>query len=163
MSHFCLIRTWILTTVYTSPLGNIKTVGRRRPFSPDYPDRLGHHIMASLLPWTSVVQPFLMMLNNSVETPILLAQNSTLSNATQNATGDATPLTIPTDFSSLITFIYSFSALGDYFKLIVLGGAFETLRRLYSASYTSLVDRFFITATFESEDLSYGTRRFPLH
>lgn len=103
-----------------------------------------------------------MMLNNSVETPTLLAQNSTLSNATQNATPNATPLTIPTDFSSLITFIYSFSALGDYFKLIVLGGAFETLRRLYSASFTSLVDRFFITATFESEDLSYEWMMFWL-
>jgi chaperone BCS1 len=119
--------------------------------------------MDSLLPWTSVVQPFLMMLNNSVETPSLLAQNSTLSNATQNATQDATPLTIPTDFSSLITFIYSFSALHDYLKLIVLGGAFETLRRLYSASYTSLVNRFFITATFDSDDLSFGARPFPLH
>jgi mitochondrial chaperone BCS1 len=57
--------------------------------------------------------------------------------------------------STLLTFIYSFSALCDYLKLIVLGGAFETLRRLYSASYKSLVNRFFITATFES-DVSYG-------
>ena len=63
---------------------------------------------------------------------------------------------MPTDLSSLFAFLYSFSALHDYVKLIVLGGAFETLRRLYSASYKSLMDRFFITATFESDDSSFG-------
>jgi chaperone BCS1 len=115
--------------------------------------------MASLLQ-TSVVQPFLMLLNNSIETSGLETQNITTFNATQNATGGYTALKMPTDFSSLITFIYSFSALRDYLKLIVLGGALETLRRLSSASYTSLVDRWFITATFESEDLSYGGHSF---
>jgi chaperone BCS1 len=112
--------------------------------------------MLSLLQLNSVVQPFLAMLNNSIETPTFVAQNYTLSNTTQNTTADVTPLKIPTDVSSLIAFVYSFSALRDYLKLIVLGGAFETLRRLSSASYTSLVDRFFITATFESDDLSFG-------
>jgi chaperone BCS1 len=102
-----------------------------------------------------------MMLNNSVtEAPTSLAQNLTL-NATQNVMADAnTTVKVPTDFSSLITFLYSFSALHDYVKLIVLGGAFETLRRFYSSSYKNLVDRFFVTATFESEDLSYGAHRF---
>jgi len=113
--------------------------------------------MDSLLQLTSgVVQPFLMLLNNSVETPGLQTQNTTMFNATQNATAADAASKMPTDFSSLIAFIYSFSALRDYLKLIVLGGALETLRRLSSASYASLVDRFFITATFESEDLSYG-------
>jgi hypothetical protein len=82
-------------------------------------------------------------------------------NATQNATMSATPSTMPTDVSSLIAFIYSFSALRDYLKLIVLGGAFETLRRLYSASYKSLMDRFYITAAFESDDASFGEHPFP--
>lgn len=112
--------------------------------------------MVSLLQLAPVIQPFLVMLNNSVETPTSVAQNYTSSYPSQNTTADVTPLKIPTDFSSLIAFVYSFSALRDYLKLIVLGGAFETLRRLYSASYTSLVDRFFITATFDSEDLSFG-------
>ena len=102
--------------------------------------------------------PFLMLLNNSVETTTLPVQNDTLTNATV----DATPLKIPTDFPSLFTFIYSISALRDYLKLIVLGGAFEVLRRLYSASYRSLMDRLFITATFESGDDSFGERPFPL-
>ena len=119
--------------------------------------------MGSLFQLTSAVLPFLTLLNNSVET-ITLAQNDTwndtLIDAIQNTTVSATPLKIPTDFSTLLTFIYSFSALRDYLKLIVLGGAFETLRRLYTASYKSLVNRFFITATFES-DVSYGEHPFP--
>jgi mitochondrial chaperone BCS1 len=116
--------------------------------------------MASLFQLTSVVQSFLMLLNNGVETSGLQTQNITMFNATQNATAADTAMKMPTDFSSLLAFIYSFSALRDYLKLIVLGGALETLRRLSSASYANLVDRFFITATFESEDLSYGGHGF---
>ena len=121
--------------------------------------------MGSLSQLTSVFLPFLSLFNDSLETATMSAQNNTFKfiNATiQNATASAaTPMKIPTDFSSLLTFIYSFSALHDYVKLIVLGGAFETLRRLYSASYKSIMDRFFITATFESDDASYGEHLFP--
>jgi chaperone BCS1 len=125
----------------------------------------GHRVMDSLSQLASVVLPFLSLFNESVETTTMSAQNNTFKfiNATiQNATASATtPMKIPTDFSSLLTFMYSFSALHDYVKLIVLGGAFETLRRLYSASYKSLMDRFFITATFESDDSSFGEHPFP--
>ncbi|KAH9976010.1 P-loop containing nucleoside triphosphate hydrolase protein [Lactifluus volemus] len=65
------------------------------------------------------------------------------------------PLQTQSGFFSLFQFISSFSAFRDYLKLIVLGGAFETFRRLYSMSYTRLVDRFFITATFDSEDFAF--------
>jgi mitochondrial chaperone BCS1 len=106
--------------------------------------------------------PFLAILNGSVETTSTMVQNAALMNATQNATATATPLTMPNDLSSLMTFIYSFSALHDYFKLVVLGGAFETLRRFYSSSYSSLMDRFFITASFESEDISFEWMMFWL-
>ena len=108
--------------------------------------------MDSLFRLTSAALPFLMLLNNTVENTTLLAHNDSFANATVSAT----PLKMPTDISSLLTFIYSFSALRDYLKLIVLGGAFETLRRLYSASYRNITGRFFITATFDSEDASYG-------
>jgi chaperone BCS1 len=123
----------------------------------------GHPVMGSLFQLTSVVLPFLSLFNDSVETATMSAQNCTFINATtQNATASATtPMKMPTDFSSLLAFIYSLSALHDYLKLIVLGGAFETLRRLYSASSKSLMDRFFITATFESDDTSFGEHSFP--
>jgi len=116
--------------------------------------------MSSLFHLTSAALPFLLLLNNSAETT-LPAQDETLMDPTQNTTASVTPSKMPTDSSSLFTFLYSFSALRDYLKLIVLGGAFETLRRLYSASYRSLVDRFFMTVTFESDDASYGERPFP--
>jgi chaperone BCS1 len=119
--------------------------------------------MGSLSQLTSVVLPFLSLFNDSVETTTMSAQTNTFMNATtQNATASAiTPMKMPTDFSSLFAFLYSFSSLRDYVKLIVLGGAFETLRRLYSASYQSLMDRFFITAAFESDDISFGEHSFP--
>ncbi|KAI0288437.1 P-loop containing nucleoside triphosphate hydrolase protein [Russula brevipes] len=106
--------------------------------------------------------PFLAMLNSTVETTSTSVLNAALANGTQNATATATPLTMPNDFSSLMTLIYSFSALHDYFKLVILGGAFETLRRFYSSSYSSLMDRFFITASFESEDISFEWMMFWL-
>ena len=107
--------------------------------------------------FSQVVQPLLMLLNDTTETTL----DGTFTNATQNATTLAAPLRMLTDVSSLMTFIYSVSALRDYFKLIVLGGALETIRRLYMASYSSLLDRFFITATFESEDIAFSEQPFP--
>lgn len=101
-------------------------------------------------------------MNSDIETTI--APNDAYTNATEGATA-STPskLLMPTrtDFASMITSISSFSALREYVKLIALGGAFETLRRLYSASYSSLVQRFFVRATFESEDEPYRTPSFP--
>ena len=140
-----------------------KTVSRGCSLHTTHSVRFGYRVMTSLLQLTSVFQPLLMMLNSSVETPNSLSQNATLFNPIQNATAGSTPLKLPTDLTSLITFIYSFSALHDYLKIVVLGGALETLRRLSSASYTSLTDRFFLTATFESDDLSFGEHRIPRH
>ena len=107
--------------------------------------------------FAQVIQPLLMLLNDTAEATL----DSTFTNATQNSTTMAEPLRMPADFSSLLTLIYSISVLRDYFKLIVLGGALETLRRLYMASYSGLLDRFFITATFESEDIAFSEQPFP--
>ncbi|KAI0255952.1 P-loop containing nucleoside triphosphate hydrolase protein [Lactifluus subvellereus] len=122
--------------------------------------------MESLFLSTSVVRPLtlrLLPVNSNIETTT--APNDAFMNATEEATA-STPskLLMPTrtDFSSMITSISSFSALRDYAKFIVLGGAFETLRRLYSASYSSLVGRFFVRATFESEDEPYRWMMFWL-
>ena len=104
-----------------------------------------------------VVHPLLLLLNDTAEATL----GTTSTNATQNATTLAAHSRMPTDFSSLMAFIYSISALRDYFKLIVLGGALETLRRIYLASYSSFLDRFFITATFESDDVAFSEQLFP--
>ena len=140
-----------------------KTCWRRTSLQPAQSASFGHRVMGSLSQLTSIVLPFFSLFNDSVEMTTMSAQNSTFLNATtQNSTASApTPMKTPTDLSSLFAFLYSFSSLHDYVKLIVLGGAFETLRRLYSASYKSLMDRFFITATFESDDVSYSEHSFP--
>jgi mitochondrial chaperone BCS1 len=102
--------------------------------------------MVSNFQFTSLFQPLFALLNSTVETTDVL--NTSFTNATQNAMPYTLPLQTQSGLFSLFEFISSFSAFRDYLKLIVLGGAFETFRRLYSMSYTRLVDRFFITATF---------------
>jgi mitochondrial chaperone BCS1 len=114
--------------------------------------------MVSNFQFTSLVQPLFALLNSTVETTDIL--DTSFINATQNATASILPLHTQSDFFSLFAIISSFSALRDYLKLIVLGAAFETFRRLYSTSYTSLVDRFFITATFDSEDFAFRQSSF---
>jgi hypothetical protein len=123
----------------------------------------GYHLiqaMGSLFQPTSIVHPLLtfrlLPVNSSIETAT--DPNEMFTNAIEKTTTSTpTESLMPTrsDISSMITSIPSFSALRDYMKLIVLGGAFEGLRRLYSASYSSIVKRFFITASFESEDDAY--------
>ena len=147
----------------TSTAGSVVSVGRYNQSAAIVrPTSLpGQHITVLLLQLTSIVRPFLMLWNSSAESPALLAQDNTFLNATQNVTADSIPLKIPTDLLSLTAFISSFSAIRDYLKLIIIGGAFETLRRLSFASFTSLLDRFFITATFESDDSSFGEYPLP--
>jgi chaperone BCS1 len=74
-----------------------------------------------------------------------------------NATATDSDATIPSDIWSLFSFIASSKAVHDYFKLIVLGSAFETLRRLYySAQMFNLASWIYVTAVFESDDSSFG-------
>ncbi|KAH9479347.1 putative mitochondrial chaperone BCS1-A [Psilocybe cubensis] len=80
--------------------------------------------------------------------------NSTGSNSTLSSDATQTP-GIPTDISSLIGFLVSFSALRDWLKLIVFGSALESCRRLCLYLYTKLYNSFFITARFEEDDSSY--------
>jgi mitochondrial chaperone BCS1 len=80
-----------------------------------------------------------------------LARNATTAAATTPA-----PLTMPTDLSSLIALLFSFSALRDWLKLVLIGGVFETCRRLFYYSWNKVVDSFWITAQFHEDDASYG-------
>lgn len=106
-------------------------------------------------------------------TPFLLAQQvfTALSTNKPNACPDTRAIngtisqdhvqpgpSFPTDILSLVTFLLSFSALGDWVKLIVLGGVLETCRRLAFHFYYKVYNSFFITATFEEDDSSYGTK-----
>lgn len=90
----------------------------------------------------------------------------TANNATNSTAADAgpgapqatpTPMTMPSDLSSLIALLFSFSALRDWLKLIIIGGFFETCRRFGFYLYYKLIDSFWITAYLDENDSSYGT------
>lgn len=78
-------------------------------------------------------------------------QNATVANSTLSQA----PVTIPSDIASLITLLFSFSALRDWIKIIVIGGVLETARRSVFSVYARLVNSFFITATFDEDDISF--------
>jgi hypothetical protein len=124
--------------------------------------------MRSLFQVSSMVQPLLPLkqfpMNGSIENAI--EPNETSTNVVQKptpSTPSAPLMSTQTDVSSMLMSMASlptFSSLRDYMKFFVLGGAFEVLRRTYSASYSSLVERFFIRASFDSEDDVYRELRF---
>jgi chaperone BCS1 len=77
--------------------------------------------------------------------------------APSNHTAEALTTTgVPQDLSSFIAFLFSFSAMRDWLKLIVIGGFFETCRRLVFSTYSKIVDSFFISASFDQGDASYS-------
>jgi hypothetical protein len=128
--------------------------------NPAFPACHPIRVMGSLFQPTSIIRPLLTLsllpLNNSIETAT--DPNETFTNVIEEntvSTPSASSVPTRTDLSSVIASMSSFSALRDYMKLFVLGGTFEALRRLCSASYSSLVQRFFIRASFESEDDAY--------
>ncbi|KAG6911034.1 hypothetical protein DXG01_005450 [Tephrocybe rancida] len=65
------------------------------------------------------------------------------------------PATFPNEVSSIFAFILSYSALRDWLKLIVIGGIFESFRRLIMTCYYKFIDSFFIRASFDNNDPSY--------
>ncbi|KAJ8695306.1 hypothetical protein PTI98_007912 [Pleurotus ostreatus] len=79
-------------------------------------------------------------------------QNATVANSTISQA----PMAIPSDIASLITLLFSFSALRDWIKLIVIGGVLETARRSVFSVYARLMNSFFITATFDEDDISFS-------
>ena len=83
-------------------------------------------------------------------------QNATVTNATI-AGALSGPRALPTDIASLLSFLLSFSALGNWLKLVVFGSVLETLRRLGFYLYYKISDSFFVTAHFEDGDTCYGT------
>ncbi|KAF4569634.1 hypothetical protein EYR40_008612 [Pleurotus pulmonarius] len=79
-------------------------------------------------------------------------QNATAANSTTSQA----PTAIPSDIASLITLLFSFSALRDWIKLIVIGGVLETARRSVFSVYAKIINSFFITATFNDDDISFS-------
>ncbi|KAF7370500.1 Mitochondrial chaperone BCS1 [Mycena sanguinolenta] len=83
------------------------------------------------------------------------AVNATADAMANNATVVAPSFASVTDFSSLVTMLFSLGALRDWLKLIVFGGAIETLRRIAFSMYYKIIASFWITAHFDEDDSSY--------
>lgn len=80
--------------------------------------------------------------------------------ASHNASSPIAPSSIPSipsDLTSLLTLLFSFGALRDWLKLIVIGGVLETCRRTILSVYESILDSFYIRASFDQEDDCYRT------
>lgn len=73
-----------------------------------------------------------------------------------NLTSIAESLTDKPSIATLATILLSFTGFQDWLKLFLIGGIFETCRRLVFQSWHTLVDRFWITVDFEDGDDSYG-------
>ena len=76
--------------------------------------------------------------------------------ALSNRTTETLATGVPQDLASFIALLFSYSALRDWLKLIIIGGFFETCRRLVFATYNKIVDSFFICASFDQGDASYS-------
>ena len=70
--------------------------------------------------------------------------------------GGSESTAFPTDFSSLLAFLLSASALTNWLKLALFGSLLETCRRLAFHLYYKVYNSIFITARFDEEDSSYG-------
>lgn len=89
--------------------------------------------------------------------------NATLMrNGTEPSTA-VTSLAAPSDLFSMITMLASFSALRDWLKILLVGGVIETCRRLFFGSWESLIDSFWITVTFDEDDVSYSESFLPAY
>jgi mitochondrial chaperone BCS1 len=80
----------------------------------------------------------------------LQAYTASLSNLTTEGTTPNFPAI--NDLASLWAFLSSFGAVHDWIKLFLLGTVLETIRRFAGQIWSSCLESFFLTATFESDD-----------
>jgi chaperone BCS1 len=106
--------------------------------------------------YLSLVQQLLAGFATPSDVPANISASVTASATAAATSATSTPFALPTDLSSLFTLLLSFSALRDWAKLAVVGGAIELARRFVFGGYHSFINSFFITAHFEDQDASYG-------
>ena len=75
-------------------------------------------------------------------------------NTTHPAEGIAAA--IPSNLPGLLSLLLSFSALRDWVKLFVIGGAIETSRRCLMMAWSAFLESFWLTACFDDNDMSYS-------
>ncbi|KIK61469.1 hypothetical protein GYMLUDRAFT_243643, partial [Collybiopsis luxurians FD-317 M1] len=79
-----------------------------------------------------------------------------LSNSSPTRFSGSESLPSTPSFFAIISLLFASSALRDWLKLIVIGGFFETCRRLATTSYSELLSSFRLEALFDDDDPTYG-------
>lgn len=105
---------------------------------------------------TYFLQQVLTGFAETVNTTSAASPASSVAAPTPLATPAQAALSTPANLAGIITLLFSFSALRDWLKLIVIGGFFETCRRGISWLYAKFIDSMFMNAYFEEDDPSYG-------
>lgn len=77
-------------------------------------------------------------------------------NLSANLTNITTTLAEKPSIATLATVLLTFTGFQDWLKLFLIGGVFETCRRVFFQVWYSLVDWLWITVDFEEGDDSYG-------
>ena len=128
----------------------------RAQIEPSIPHRSTYHPSFCGLPSMDPVQILQTTLNGFLnnQAPVGNESASVASNITGAAT--ANPLPIAVTPATILSLFLSFSALRDWLKLIVIGGVVETSRRLCLKLWSTFIEAFWITASFEEHDDSYS-------
>jgi hypothetical protein len=82
-------------------------------------------------------------------------------NLSANLTNITNTLAEKPSITTLATILLSFTGLQDWLKLFVIGGVFETFRRVIFQAWDNTVDSLWITVDFEEGDESYGENLAP--
>lgn len=77
-------------------------------------------------------------------------------NLSANLTNITTTLAEKPSVATLATVLLTFTGFQDWLKLFLIGGVFETCRRVFFQVWYSVVDSLWITVDFEEGDDSYG-------
>ncbi|KAK7446314.1 hypothetical protein VKT23_014520 [Stygiomarasmius scandens] len=84
--------------------------------------------------------------------------NASAPSSTSNVLADVASQALPPELSSLVSLFFSMASMAsikDWLKLLFIGGFFETCRRLFTWAYSSVMEGFYMRASFDSNDPSY--------
>lgn len=95
--------------------------------------------------------------------PSLLSDASVmdLNNLSANLTNITSSFAEKPSLATLATVLLSFTGLQDWIKLFLIGGVFETCRRLVLQAWYELTDSLWVSVDFEEGDDSHGES--PVH
>ena len=95
----------------------------------------------------------------------MLNATSASTNVTQGSSSSSMSFlegSMPGRILAFVPFLFSFAALRDWLKVLLIGGILETCRRWYGHFYDMFIESFWMSATFDEDDDSYRGFSFSL-